>query len=496
MNVRGFFAFSILLASFLSLNIAFADTTPKFTSDCNQPPDEVKCDEVDIDGDGKIDNGECTYITQNTTAAELIRRLETRFFGGTSQLSEDAHITTNGVAEREFSFWHKNADLRKIIAATIPGLDHCDNFAPTYLVDLRVDVYTSTEDMVNTIQAAALKIDASKDLGTNKVFDLTSGAGLTSQINMGAAAFGSLLRMGRDRQEISVAKEGHIIVGNMQTIPFVDGRTLHRAFPNSAASPAEMLEGLKFDATVTVSGNDNNRVMLKNFKVTYGREMPGSTVLNPDVRNVGFQENYIVLEPGRVHAVVGTNEETTIKKKSFGILSFGKSTQTTRNKFLIVVQATPMSLAEFASMQQQLRMHDAINEKLVSSEINKLKKDVSLEKILEKITPQALTGLNGNKSTTFYLDKDLLSSQNYNQQVRVTVSADGGYKQSGVRRVDVLAISGYTFEIPVKILKKLKLDMLELTVTLEAYSTTTAKSPNIVKVIPLHYNPQVNDFVP
>lgn len=471
---------SLMLVLLLS-SFAFAQETAPL----ERPPGKVECLEEALKT--------CTYSIQNSNAQAMIRKINLALFSGVSLISsEEGHLEE--VSPKKISFWHRDEKLRKNIIDLIPYLDRYDEFVASALVEVSVEIYSSTQSGLRSFEGAIQSINMGNSFGkTKEMTPVENSETVKLSFNMGSVALSGVLNASRTSGDIEQVAKITQIVPNQEALNFKQTKPVYIKVTDVTTKDDKT--GVEVSGQISISQDSENLplVLVKNFNLSYGVQTGPQ-----DVSTVKLDTGSVFLTEGVSSVLVSVGTFTAVQKKTNSFLGLKRTDDSTQAQLLVILRARPISYDDFVKENQKLASTDTQSPHFKPEDIAKMPvgDNKSFLKALNTLEPLSELTPSGDPILGFRLSKDAATQNILKQQVRVRVKG-GGIDQQGVRTVEQLMQS--LFRIKPLTKRSLRDPEVVLEVTLEdarnKREVEDAKWVYQKRTIKLLYNPQTNDFL-
>lgn len=464
---------SILLFSLFASSISFAGEIS--TMGLQRIPGKVDCnDEIKI----------CSYVSQNTTARELIAKLNANLFPGSILSPSEGFITADGL--KKINFYLNNEEMKAKFIAAIPLMDTLEDFDPSDLVMLTTDIYSLTEGGLTNIQVSLVTANEPASEIADWVISSAFGGPTGIALKIGTNLLSSLLGSTKIKEESSKVTTINQLIPNQSGINFSNTSKIYISPPGSGVVKEEQA-GLTVGGTVSISARDSELVLIKDYNLTYG--VVESADVGERVNILSVNNPQLYLMKGTSSLVVSSVTIDQTNRTEYSALSFGKQKGKTLNKIMIVTRAESINFKDFVNDMKKMRQLE-LHQQFTKEERAKFPvSDVDMSEVLKHLKPLAYFTTSGDRILGFRLDSKDARLNNISKNIEVNIKSSGlfpGLKQKVILPLENLMLSGVKFNPLTQ--KELKKTSVDINVSLKVYNGSESVSTT------LHYNPETNKF--
>ncbi|HAZ13492.1 MAG: hypothetical protein A2X86_13255 [Bdellovibrionales bacterium GWA2_49_15] len=472
--MRHFIALSFLLLCLSSTCVFAADST-----DLERQAGQAECqDSLKI----------CSYLAQNLNAQTLIARILPVMFPDMPLDPREGFVQRENL--KKIIFWFNNEEMRQRFSSLLPHFDLLEDFVPTSMVNLTTEVYAVTDEALTEI-SATLGMGASVGLPsptTAPATDTPAGLNLSAGFSYGVANFSLSMALTAQRvlNRVSRVTSVQQVVPNFTNINYKHTTTIFMSPTPGTAK--EQDAGLTISGTVSVNRHNQEQILLKDFNLYYGVELPqASNDAVPRVAALQINNPELYLLEGSSSVVVSANTFELRNNRGLG-LPTRISRGTISTKLMVVVRAKALSFDEFLRSNREMRaMENQVH--FTQAELDKFPTDtIPLDILMQAIRPFARLSLSGDRLLGIRMDRQYARKDNYKKNLEITIHAKG-FKQTAVRTVENLMLTGLKFEdLPRRVLQKAT---VKITIKARPFKKLTLRRPKKV----LYYNPATHEFL-
>ncbi len=469
--MKKFFALVLTLNLLSALNLSADD------KGLNRVPEKVNCNE-----EVKI----CTYVAQNITARELISKINANLFPASILSPSEGFIVADGL--KKINFYIFTEELRKKVIAVIPLMDRLEEFDPTDLVLLTTDIYSMSEIGLSNLEASLVNANDPASEIAEWVISSAFGGPTGIALKIGTNLLSSLLGSSKVKEESSKVTTISQLIPNMSGINYSNTSKVYIS-PSGSGVVKEESAGLSVGGTVSVSANDNDLVLIKDYNLTYGVIENITAGERVNVLSINNPQLYLV--KGTSSLVVSSVMTEERNRTEYSAVSFGKKKERFHNKIMVVTKAEAISFADYVLEMKQLRSTE-LHKEFSKEEREKLPSTpVNILDVLKGIRPMAIFTTSGDRVIGFKLDPKLARLDNIKKNIEVVVKSGSlfskGINQKVILPIENLMLTGFKFApLPEKSLKKA---VVEINVELKVFNTDIKYEKT------LFFNPETNSFL-
>jgi len=418
----------------------------------------------------------CVYLSPNLTARDLISRIMPVMFPDMPLDPREGFVQRETL--KRLIFWFNDETLRQRFSSLLPHLDALEDFVPNTMVNVTTEIYAVTDE-------ALTSIFGSLGLSNNGASTDPAAAGLNLSFGIGSYSLSVALSGQRIYNRVSRITTVQQVIPNFSSLSYSN---LTQIFVSPTAGVSKEQEaGLKLGGTVSVNRNDSNQVLVKDFTLSYGVEVPQSIANGPRVAVLSINNPELYLVHGVSSVVVSTNTFELRRNMALGLplsVDSGKSSA----KLMIVMRAQAYSFQEFVAHNRELRLLES-KANFTKEEIQAMPNDeVPLKVMAQSLQTFSKLGLSGDRLLFVKFDKQFARPDNIKKNVEVTITTKG-FKQKEVRTLESLMLTGIKLDdLPVA---QLQAHIVKLKVTVKPFGKKTL-FPAKKNVF---YNPATNEFL-
>jgi hypothetical protein len=414
----------------------------------------------------------CEYTVVNAPRDEVYAEMIRIVLGGIGITSNEVLLSTPGPQTIRFS--HTDPKKFDEMKNLLPVLDKLPTLYPSPLVKVTVDVYAATEDALSRISAELTSIGSGVgEPTTSKGISKTEGGGLTVGMNFGSIKFNALIGAERGRQEAQYINTIERNVPIHMDIGYSNIIEIKRPVGTSIETQTQYV-GLKVDGKVGISDGEDPIAYIQNFSLSYGQQSIG---LPEQVKEMRVNQPRLDLIPGLAFSLVSETNTVIAKSSSFGLFKFGKSSQNSNARLVVVLKARPMTYKEYIAETKVLMGHQDLNPTFNEEELAGLPEGENLDEIIDSLKPFAYPIAGGASLIGFRFDKTLATKQTRTRQLMIEVKTSG-LKVEQMKSVENLMIGDFRLPpLPQKALTKAK---VELRVRIKELKTGKIREINLI----------------
>lgn len=442
---------------------------------------------------GKIDCNHqvqrCVYISQNITANDLMIKLNASAFmnGGISPTL--GHIDVMGV--KTLSFYIFDTELLNRVISLIPLLDTFEDFDPSTLVLVSTDIFSMTDSAFSEMEA---QITASTNNPAGEIVDWVIKSFTTNTAAIGATIssnlLNSLLGSKKIKEESTKVITTSTLVSNLTNINYSQ---LSDVFISPTSGIVKSSQaGIAISGVVSISANNPDQIMIKNYGLKYGVIVPGQDAANNRVNVLDISNPQVYLTKGFSTMLASSYLSESTTNRNLSIISFGKKVDQIQNKLIIVTRAEPIKYSDYVSDLKKtadLSLHPVFSKE----EIEKMPLDVvSIENLLNDLKPYAFFTATGDRVLGFKLNPSNARKDNIKKNIEIDVKSGSTFKKGSIDLskllpVESLMISG--LKLGNLSSKDLDKKYLKIKISLKVFRE------DIKVTKELYYNPETNKFL-
>lgn len=410
-----------------------------------RPVGEVHCDH-DI-------QKSCTYTTENLSAPELLNIVSRTMFPDDVLDRSVGFKITRSSNEIEFYFndivdendVKTRSPLLERFISLIMRFDVQDDFNPPAYVEFTTEVYSVSKTAITAIKLALSNAnpDNVPDTGT-----ISYGFKLKN-LEL-ALALGLQVSRGNAHQVFSASS----LVPNKSDIDWRQTTNIYVS-PNSTDLKTEK-SGLDINGVVSINRNDKTRMLLSNFRFTYGVEIPpANDGDSPRVDELNFPLSRYEMKEGIPTLLMSTKSFNLISAKGLGIGNTGYQKYMKETKLVVVIRAKAFTQEDLIAANKDI-LHNKTLKKFSEEEVQNFPNDaVSIDEVLDSTRAKIeVIESTGDRVIRFWLDKDLARRDNYKKRYWVKITAQG-FQHKRVRSIEHLMLKGInTPPMPYSLLQK------------------------------------------
>ncbi|MBI2520444.1 MAG: hypothetical protein HYV97_08495 [Bdellovibrio sp.] len=428
----------------------------------------------------------CSYLAQNLTARELMGRILPVMFPDMPLDPREGYVQRETL--KKIIFWFNNEEMRQRFSSLLPHFDTMEDFVPSSMINLTTEIYAVTDEALTEI-SATLGMGASIGLpSTGTTGDSPSGLNLSVGLSYGVANYSLSLALTAQRilNRVSRVTSVQQVVPNFTSINYKHITRIHVS-PTPGSSKEEEA-GLMIGGTISVNRRDQEQILLKDFKLYYGVEVPpASSEAIPRVAVLEINNPELYLIEGSSSVVVSANSFELRNNSSIGFPT-NVSRGTLSTKLMVVVRAKALSFDEFLRTNREMRALETQSH-FGEEEVRQFPEDeIPLNILIDSLQPFARLSLSGDRILGFRLDKKFARKNNYKRNLEITIKTKG-FKQKAVRTVENLMLGGLKFDdLPAKSLRSA---MVKIIIKARPFKKLMLRPARKV----LYYNPATHEFL-
>jgi len=421
----------------------------------------------------------CSYISQNLSARQLIARLNPVMFPDIPLDPREGFI--NQESSKKITFWFNTPEIKQRFIDLLPHFDNFEDYSPTAIINFTTEIFAATDE-------ALTQIYMSLGLSNNGATPSTGGhePGISVSFGIGNFLLSAALSAQRVYNRVTKVTTVTQTLPNLSDINYSHTTTIFVS-PTAGVSK-EQIAGLKLRGGLSINRQNRDHVLVKDFSLFYGVEVPAaSSDAPPRVAVLEFNNPELYLVDGVSNVVVSSNSFEMRRNLGLGLPSTVDA-GTISTKLIVITRAKAMSFEEFLDENRDLRKQ-TLHRKFSQDEVNAFPADdVPLKDIFNSVAPTVKTSMSGERSLSFVLDRQLARKNNYSRSYKIKISAPG-FKQEEVRSMENLMLSGVKLEdLPSALMQK---PLIKLKVKFKPFNKW---GPYKYKKV-LYYNPETNEFI-